>query len=62
MILSIWDVHKGNPLPLWTDPHGSGLLLAGPLIDKVVDLDSENVDMIFGVGIGGIKDLTWSID
>lgn len=51
------DVHNGNLYHFELDRQRTGLLLRGPLADKVVDTDSENEPIIFGEGFGGISDL-----
>ncbi|HKQ21107.1 MAG TPA: PQQ-dependent sugar dehydrogenase [Nitrososphaeraceae archaeon] len=51
------DSHNGNLYHFELDPQRTGLLLGGPLVDKVVDTDSENEGIIFGEGFGGISDL-----
>ena len=50
------DMHNGNLYHFELDRERTGLLLAGPLVDKVVDTDSENGNIIFGDGFGVISD------
>lgn len=51
------DVHNGNLYHFELDQQRIGLLLQGPLVDKVVQTKSENEAIIFGEGFGGISDL-----
>lgn len=53
----VGDVHNGNLYHFKLNQPRTGLLLGGPLVDKVVDTESENEDIIFGEGFGGISDL-----
>ncbi len=53
----VGDVHNGNLYHFKLDQPRTGLLLGGPLVDKVVDTNSENEGIIFGEGFGGISDL-----
>jgi glucose/arabinose dehydrogenase len=53
----IGDVHNGRIYHFDLNEARTGLVLEGPLDDKVADDDSENEDIVFGEGFGSISDL-----
>jgi glucose/arabinose dehydrogenase len=53
----IGDVHNGRIYHFDLNEARTGLVLEGPLDDKVADDDGENEDIVFGEGFGSISDL-----
>jgi glucose/arabinose dehydrogenase len=55
--LFVGDVHNGRIYHFDLNEERTGLILDGMLADKVADVDSENENIIFGGGVGGITDI-----
>src|SRR5918996_1107771 len=53
----VGDVHNGRIYHFDLNEDRTGLVLEGPLDDKVADDDGENEDIVFGEGFGSISDL-----
>src|SRR5919107_802988 len=53
----IGDVHNGRIYHFDLNEARTGLVLEGPLDDKVADDDGENEDIVFGEGFGSISDV-----
>jgi glucose/arabinose dehydrogenase len=56
------DVHHGRIYHFKLNETRDGLVLTGPLADKVADFDNETKDLIFGSNFGGISDMTVGYD
>ena len=53
----VGDVHNGRIYHFDLNEARTGLLLEGPLDDKVADDEGENDGIVFGEGFGSISDL-----
>jgi glucose/arabinose dehydrogenase len=53
----IGDVNHGRIYHFKLDENRTGLVLKGPIADKVADTDNENENIIFAAGFGAITDL-----
>jgi glucose/arabinose dehydrogenase len=51
------DIKNGRIYHFDLDEKRGGLILSGNLTDKVANSDSENRQLIFGSGFGGITDM-----
>ena len=55
--ISVGDVHNGRIYHFDLNEDRKGLVLEGPLDDKVADDDDENEDIVFGEGFGSVSGL-----